>query len=414
MKAKLTTKLINSLKPEQAMYKVWDTEIKGFFLRVFPSGKMTYALHYRHEGLARDYTIDAHGKITATVAREIAKDKSGEVARGKDIQAEKKAARRRKQIAKYETLEGFIKYKYKSWALSELKRGQGALDTLRNNFKHLYSRKLDNITPWDIQKWRSEKLNEGLNPATLNRQLTVLKSLLSKAVLWEVISTHPLAKVKPLKIDRQAKVRYLTDEEEGRLRGALDAREDEIRAERASANEWRRERGYDLMDDLKGQQYADHLKPLVLLAMNTGMRRGELFNLVWADVNLKGKLLTVEGGGAKSGTTRHIPLNNEALGVLIGWRNQTDCRGLVFPSPRTGERMDNIKKGWVRLINLASIEDFRFHDLRHHFASKLVMAGVDLNTIRELLGHTTLEMTLRYAHLAPEHKAAAVELLNQN
>lgn len=129
-------------------------------------------------------------------------------------------------------------------------------------------------------------------------------------------------------------------------------------------------------------------------------------------MNLKGKLLTVEGGTAKSGSTRHISLNSEALGVLIAWRNQSAGDQLVFCNPHMGKRFDNIKKSWSGLMKVAEIADFRFHDLRHHSASSLVMAGADLNTIRELLGHADLTMTLRYAHLAPKHKAAAVALLN--
>jgi integrase len=150
---------------------------------------------------------------------------------------------------------------------------------------------------------------------------------------------------------------------------------------------------------------------MVLLAMNTGLRRGELFNLTWANVNLRKNQLTVAGEGAKSGKTRHIPLNKEALAVLTRWQQSTKAtQGLVFPS-ENGQPFESIKKGWHALLNKAGIEGFRFHDLRHHFASKLVMAGVDLNTVRELLGHSDYAMTLRYAHLAPEHKQDAVERL---
>ncbi|MBT6893189.1 MAG: tyrosine-type recombinase/integrase [Gammaproteobacteria bacterium] len=92
--------------------------------------------------------------------------------------------------------------------------------------------------------------------------------------------------------------------------------------------------------------------------------------------------------------------------------NETSSAKLVFPSPVTELPLNNIKKSWSTLMKLSGLENFRFHDLRHHFASRLVMAEVDLNTVRELLGHSSLEMTLRYAHLAPEHKAAAVALLN--
>ena len=141
------------------------------------------------------------------------------------------------------------------------------------------------------------------------------------------------------------------------------------------------------------------------------MRRGEVFNLTWADIDLTNKLVTVEGEGAKSGQTRHIPLNKEALETLKGWRKQHSKEvGFVFPGKK-GERLDNVKKSWDGLLKLAKVTGFRWHDLRHTFASKLVMAGVPLNTVRELLGHSDIAMTLRYAHLAPDSKAAAVELI---
>jgi integrase len=150
----------------------------------------------------------------------------------------------------------------------------------------------------------------------------------------------------------------------------------------------------------------------VLVALNTGLRQGEIFNLDWLDVDLVGAQLTVRGAGAKSGQTRHVPLNSEAVAVLTAWRASA-TPGYVFPGRADGEngRLDNITKAWLHAVKAAKLETFRFHDLRHTFASKLVMAGVDLNTVRELLGHATLKMTLRYAHLAPEHKAAAVQKL---
>ncbi|NVJ91833.1 MAG: site-specific integrase [Methylocystaceae bacterium] len=167
-----------------------------------------------------------------------------------------------------------------------------------------------------------------------------------------------------------------------------------------------------LLTDLSRSTYADYLKPMVLLSLYTGMRRGEVFNLKWTDINFERHLLTVQGGGAKSGKTRHIPLNDNALQLLKDWQAQCNRSiELVFTN-KDGQKFDHIKTSWKGVLKKAEIRDFRWHDLRHTFASWLVMESVDLNTVRELLGHSELQMTLRYAHLAPEHKAQAVGRLS--
>jgi integrase len=185
----------------------------------------------------------------------------------------------------------------------------------------------------------------------------------------------------------------------------------ERKAGRTSANQWRRARSYDLYPDLTNCTYADHLTPMVVLSLNTGLRRGEVFSLTWHCVNFQAKTLTVEGTTAKSGQTRHIPLNDEALSVLKAWRKQTQGEGLVFPG-KDANRLDNVRKSWAGVLNAAKIASFRWYDLRHDFVSKLVMAGMSLNTVRDLLGHADLSTTLRYAHLAPDHRAQAVALLS--
>lgn len=166
----------------------------------------------------------------------------------------------------------------------------------------------------------------------------------------------------------------------------------------------RRARQVPTLPDIPLDGFGDHLTPVVLLAMNTGLRRGELLSLQWSDVDLEAKVITVQAGNAKNGRQRHLPLNKEALSVITRWARQSNEQGRVF-EPR------DTKKGWNALLDAAHIANFRFHDLRHHFASKLVMVGVDLNTVRELLGHSDIKMTLRYAHLAPEHLSAAVAKL---
>src|SRR5690606_8929388 len=130
----------------------------------------------------------------------------------------------------------------------------------------------------------------------------------------------------------------------------------------------------------------------------------------WGDVNFLGKQVTVQAETAKSGKTRHVPLNEEAVAVLKVWKKQGAGDGLVYPGVGGG-RLTNINKAWAGLVEDAALVDFRFHDCRHDFASKLAMAGVDLFTIKELLGHSDFAMTQRYAHLSPGHRAAAVDKL---
>ena len=392
-------------------YEVVDTELKGFLLRVQPSGVMTYYLTYRNvDGNKKRYKIGKHGAVTPMQARDVALTLSGRVIGGEDVQERKKQVRKAAENSKSRTLVGFLNMRYQDWVESERKTGRATVKRIKSIFKEFMDMPLDEINHWVVEKWRSERLKAGKKPTTVNRDLITLKSVLSKAIEWEVIELHPLAKLKPLKTDKHSKVRYLTSEEEDKLRGGLIARDIQMKREREHANHWRRERCYELYPDLTQFHYADYLEPMVLLAMNTGMRRGELFDLQWSDVNFSERILTVSGAVAKSGKTRHIPLNKEAWKVLDKWQQLCGENKLVFPG-KNGERFIHIKKSWGGVLNDARINNFRFHDLRHHFASKLVMAAVDLNTVRELLGHADIQMTLRYAHLAPEYKAKAVEKL---
>lgn len=398
------------------MYKVWDVDVSGFFVRVMPSGTKTYAIHYRHNGQGRDFTLGRHGVITPTMARKMAISKLGDVAKGIDVQAERKHQSKIADNAKYDTLGGFIEHKYADWVTTERKTGSETLKIIERDFKHLYGKKLANISNWDLTKWRTERLKgvsgRALTKASVNRRLMALKAVLSKAVEWGVIEENPIRQVKPLKLNQDQRVRYLSEDEELRFRKALDDRQAEIVKERISANSWRATREVELLPDLSKRRFVDYLKPICILAMNTGMRRGEIFQLEWASVDFKLKQIKIKAASAKSGKSRDIPMNDEVLQTLLTWRNETESESLVFPSPVTGKVMNNIKKSWARFMQLSGIKEFRFHDLRHHFASRLVMAGVDLNTVRELLGHSSIDMTLRYAHLAPEHKAAAVALLD--
>ena len=134
------------------------------------------------------------------------------------------------------------------------------------------------------------------------------------------------------------------------------------------------------MPEIHEEELSDHLMPMVLISMNTGLRRGELFNLTWEMINLSERYLILESGITKSNNSRYIPLNKEAYDLLIKLYNKTALKkGLVFPS-KNNQPFNHVKRSWSSLLKKAEITEFRWHDLRHHFAGKLVMAGVDLNT----------------------------------
>ncbi len=401
MKTNITTRTINSLTPKDKPFEIRDTTLKGLILRVQPSGITTYYLEYQRGKRVKLGRADA---ITPFQARELAKVNLSDAYKGEDP-AEKK------RQSKAQTYIEFLDAVYKDWLIENLRTGEKTYDRLKNSFKEFHTLKLSDIHPFLVEKWRSRRQKEGLKPSSINRELADLRACLKRAKQWQIITKDPLADVKGAKVDHSPNVRYLNAEEEKNLRNALNNREHRARLERKQANQWRKERKYTSYPDLENTVFTDYLKPVVLLSLNTGLRRGELFGIKWVDINFEQKILTVTGYNAKSGKTRHIPLNDEAFNALKDWQSQSSSiNGYVFEG-RDGKPFHDVRKSWANVLKEAEIISFRWHDLRHTFASKLVMAGVDLNTVRELLGHTDYKMTLRYAHLAPEHKAMAVSKL---
>ncbi|MBV2091695.1 MAG: site-specific integrase [Candidatus Thiodiazotropha sp. (ex Ctena orbiculata)] len=402
---------IKNLAPKPKRYEVADLEMPALRLRVTPGNIKTFVLLYRNaQNRQKRYTIGKFGDVTPESARDTAETLMAKVVLGGDPAAEKQEEKRKGEKLKYSTLKGFLEKKFRPWAETNRKTGSHMTQRIESAFSELLDKPLDEISPWLIEKWRKGRFEQGRTVGTVNRDIATLKSCLSRAVDWHVIDEHPLRRLKLSREDRQGVVRYLSPDEEKRLLLALNNRDKEIKSKRTSGNNWRRSRRHPPLPEITST-YSDHLTPMVILSLNTGMRRGEVFHMQWRDINFANKTLVVHGETAKSGKTRHINLNGTALNALNNWRKQSPpSNKLVFPG-KEGKPLDNIRKSWEGLLMRANIHKFRWHDMRHHFASKLVMAGVDLNTVRELLGHSDLKMTLRYAHLAPEHKAAAVEKL---
>jgi site-specific recombinase XerD len=411
MKAKITSALVFSLAGGDKAYEVNDTDLRGFQLRILPSGTKTFLCAYRVKSSNKKnkFVIGKATVLSVAQARDEARKVLGDVARGMDPNAANRASR---SATAMPTLEKFVDDDFSNWAKSHYADHLRVIKQIKAAFKSILKTKLDAISALQIEKWRAQCRERGLKATSVNRELASLRSCLSKAVEWDLLETHPLAKVKQSKVEDDGRVRYLSKQEHTALIGAIDDREGKFRAKRESHNRWLAQRGLPIRPNIPPEHFCDHLYPMVVLAMHTGLRRGELFKLKRGDVHFEQGQLKVRAAAAKSRKSRFVPLNSYALGVLTRWLTQSDGdnESLVFPG-KEGNPMDNITSAWDSLRISAKLIDFHWHDFRHHFASMLVMAGVDLNTVRELLGHADLKMTLRYSHLAPEYKATAVEKL---
>jgi integrase len=166
--------------------------------------------------------------------------------------------------------------------------------------------------------------------------------------------------------------------------------------------------------DLLLEHASDHLKPILILALNTGMRRGEILNLTWEQVDFDLRTITVRH--AKNKEFRKIPMNDELTKTLDKIKIMNNQKGYVF-CHSDGKSFGTIRTAFENLrrkLKRMGVPHFRFHDLRHTFASHLVMSGADIVVVKELLGHKSLSMTMRYSHLSQEHKRNAVENLNRH
>ena len=388
VKKKITNTSIKQLTIEDG--RLNDTEISGFHARISPKGAIKYYFYYRLNGKQRNYLIGSADSMTPAQARDLAKEKAGLVASGVDVQVQR-AEERKAEVRRSLTLGKYLEEHYKDYLFAmNPKTAKQSYQSIANTFAFLADKPLEDIKAWDIQQWVTEKRKLGRAPATIEYTFIRLKAALNRAVEWEFIESHNLSSVKIAKEDN-TRIRYLSESEEAALLSALAAREAQ------------------LCEDNDSHQYADFFTPLITLAMHTGMRKGEMLMLRWESVSFKNRYLTILSENAKSKKKRTIPMNDTVFNMLSQWRAQNLNEEYVFV--HEGKRVSFFQYPWQNLLKAAGIENFRFHDLRHHFASKLVMAGVDLNVVRELLGHADLKMTLRYAHLAPAHTAAAVQLI---
>jgi site-specific recombinase XerD len=230
------------------------------------------------------------------------------------------------------------------------------------------------VTPQKIEETLRKLGDKGRSHATVNRYRSLMSSIFAVAVRDGRALENPVKKVSRRR-ESPGRIRFLLAPEEPKLRKAIRAK-------------WKdREPEFDL-------------------SLNTGMRKAEQFGLRWADVNMQQKILTVFG---KTGR-RFININAPAKKALLKLHRLSNGSAFVCPHKKNEQQQD-YRRWFEHALRDAKVANFRWHDLRHTFASRLVMSGVDLRTVQVLLGHKSIVTTMRYAHLSQAHQQAAVEKL---
>lgn len=388
MTVKIDNKFLRKIvqeKPDKVR-EYRDATLKGFLLRQQKSGNIAYFVSIHRGSVVRRQRrikVGEHPITSPSEARRYAEDKLAEARLGQ-----------LPDNHRVMTLGEFLDTKYLQWMRYNLRDPDSQDKQICRYFDIWRSLPMDEINKELVDNWRSKRRKDGVTANTINRNVCVIHSILSKAVEWDVLKFHPLSGLKPLKVDKNKPVRVLSDEERSRLFDAMRERDAELKAKRERYNEWRRIRHLNSYPDLT--HYGDHLTPMVLTAYHTGMRRGEILSLKWADLDFERASLVVRGETSKTAQTRVIPLNDKLAEVLQNWESQSDLiSDYVFPGP-DGGRMNKLRNSWNSLRKHADLTDFRFHDLRADFASRLVNGGVSLPIAQRLLGHSSPVITMKF------------------
>ncbi len=340
---------------------------------VYKKGNRFYIDYSLPDGKRKREVVSIEGKrpedITRNDALKCLAIRQGQVAEGKFKLIETSRTMTFDRLSEV-FLEGYSKVNKRSW-----KRDRTSCRALMEHFGGM---RLPQITPWAVDKYKSKRLKDisrlkrPITKATVNRELACLKKMLSYAVGEKWLTDNPLRGYKLFQ-ERPNKVRVITREEFQRVYNAA----------------------------------SEFLKPVLMTAYDTGMRYSEILNLKWGNVTLReGNIFVRE---SKSGETRYLPISDRLKETLEAFNPGLPDEP-VFQY--MGKAVRSVKTSFNSAIRKSGVEKFTFHDLRHTFASVLVMNGVDITTVQELLGHKSIAMTKRYSHPTPEHKRRAIEKLN--
>lgn len=318
-----------------------------------------WCIGYSHNGRWVRKTIGTSKKLAVLVEKKIKLD----IAKGEYLGMVES-----KKMLFEELCEEYLQFSKANKTTQSHRRDQTSIKNLLSVSK---GKLIARVSARDVEHYMNKRRDK-VTPATVNRELSCIKHMFNKAVQWGYLANSPLRTVKKYK-EPPGRVRYLSESESVKLL----------------------------------QHCADHLKPIVVMALNTGMRKGEILNLEWADIDMHNRTITLRK--TKNNELRILPINN-MLYRTLRLMGQQPGNQYVF-SNCDGKPYRDIKVGFKAALRRAGIKDFRFHDLRHTFASRLVMAGVDIRTVQVLLGHKDIKMTMRYSHLSDKNLRKAVDKL---
>ncbi len=371
-KVKLTKRVVESAVPDPSKRIVlWDTEITGLCVRIYPSGKKTYFLQYRNKDReTHKVKIGVHGTITTELAREQAVKLSLNISIGEDPSI--KVVSENKDHSMQDLAEQYLSLH----ALKKAPKGYKEDSAILNKLilKKYSHRQVKSISTFDLQKLHSE-LQE--TPYRANRVRSLLCKMFNLAIQWGWRSDNPVMNVE--RYQEYKRHRWLDAEEAQRLFSAL------------------------------ATYYNQSVANAIRLLLLTGSRRNEALHAMWEQFDLEKGVWTKPAHTTKQRRMEHLPLSSQVIEMLKDMKTEADSP-FLFPGKIPGKPLQEIKQAWNTIRKRAGLPDVRIHDLRHTYASHLVSSGLSLSIVGKLLGHTQAATTQRYAHLADEPLREATEL----
>jgi integrase len=353
----------------------FDTQISGFLLEVRSTGNSTYYLRYKNKsGQLKQIRIGTPQTISVDDARNMARTLKSQSVVGFDPH---QTQNRLKAIP---TFKDFVQSKYIPYIKTYKRSWEYDQTMIDQRLMRLWgTKKMNEISKQNLIDVQNRLCGGGLKPGTVNRIMAVAKYIFALAERWETIDKSPARNISKLE-DNNAKERFLSTEEMQRL-----------------------------LDALK-QCNSTVVPDIVELLMLTGARRNEVAELEWKEINLDRAVWTLPAERNKAKKQKVVPLSDRAVEVLK--RRKDNGSEYVFPNPKTGKPLQHFFNTWDRIRKIAGIPDVRLHDLRHSFASFLVNNGRSLYEVQRLLGHSQIQTTQRYAHLANDTLSEATKIMD--